>query len=116
MIDAALRANIRRLFYAELWRIGTISAELDVHHDTVRNAIESDRFFRSGTQIRPTLLDPYKALIEKTLDDYPRLRATRIFEMIRARGYPGSRCVHQSDDGRARAAQHEDLPTRLRLC
>jgi transposase len=90
MIDAQQRARIRRLFYAEHWRIGTISAELGVHHDAVRNAIEVDRFIRTGTQVRPTMLDPYKGLIEKTLDDYPQLRATRIFEMIRARGYLGS--------------------------
>ena len=25
-----------------------------------------------------------------TLAQYPRLRATRLFEMVRARGYPGS--------------------------
>jgi transposase len=90
MIDAAQRARIRRLFYAEHWRIGTISAELGVHHDAVRNAIEADRFVRTGAQIRPTMLDPYKGLVEKILDDHPRLRATRLFEMICARGYPGS--------------------------
>jgi transposase len=90
MIDAALRARIRRLFFAEHWRIGTISTELSVHHDAVRNAIEADRFVRPGAQVRPTMLDPYKGLVEKILDDHPRLRATRIFEMVRARGYPGS--------------------------
>lgn len=90
MIDAAQRAQIRRLFYAEHWRIGTISAELGVHHDAVRNAIESERFIRPGTQVRPTMLDAYKGLVGKILDDYPRLRATRVFEMIRSRGYPGS--------------------------
>jgi hypothetical protein len=76
VIDAAQRAQIRRLFYAEHWRIGTISAELGVHHDAVRNAIESERFIRPGTQVRPTMLDPYKGMVGKILDDYPRLRAT----------------------------------------
>jgi len=90
MIDAAQRARIRRLFYAEHWRVGTISTELGVHHDAVRHAIEADRFVRGGTQIRPTTLDAYKGLVGKILDDYPKLRATRIFDMIRARGYPGS--------------------------
>lgn len=90
MIDAATRARIRRLFYAEHWRIGTISTELGVHHDAVRHAIESDRFVRTGTQVRPTMLDPYRGLVEKILDDHPRLRSTRIFEMLRARGYLGS--------------------------
>ena len=36
------------------------------------------------------MLDPYKGLVEKILDDHPRLRGTRIFEMLRARGYLGS--------------------------
>ena len=90
MIDAAQRAHIRRLFYAEHWRIGTIASELGVHHDTVRLAVEADRFATTGTQIRPTLLDPYKPLVGKILEDHPKLRATRIFEMVRARGYPGS--------------------------
>ncbi len=90
MIDAAQRARIRRLFFAEHWRIGTISTELGVHHDTVRNAIEAERFVRAGTIVRPTLLDPYKGLIGKILDDHPRLRATRVFEMVRSRGFPGS--------------------------
>ena len=89
-MDAETRARIRRLFYAEHWRIGTISAELGVHHTAVRNAIEADRFASSGTQIRPTMLDPYKGLVAKILDDHPRLRATRLFEMIRSRGYTGS--------------------------
>jgi len=90
VIDAAQRARIRRLFYAEHWRVGTIASELGVHHDTVRLAVEVDRFGSAGTQIRPTLLDPYKGLIGKILDDHPKLRATRIFQMLEARGYPGS--------------------------
>ena len=90
MMDAETRARIRRLFYAEHWRIGTISTELGIHHEAVRNAVETDRFVRAGTQVRPTMLDPYKGLVEKILDDHPRLRGTRIYEMLRARGYLGS--------------------------
>ena len=33
---------------------------------------------------------PYRAFIEETLEQYPRLRATRICDMIRERGYKGS--------------------------
>jgi transposase len=108
MMDAAARARIRRLFYAEHWRIGTISAELGVHHDAVRNAINADLFVSRGTQVRPTQLDPYKGLIAKILEDHPRLRATRIFQMIRARGYEGSvvqlrRYVHKTRPTQAEA-------------
>jgi len=90
MIPRELDAEIRRLFYAEHWRIETIATALGVHHDTVRRAIEADRFIRPGAQIRPSQLDPYKTFITATLEQYPRLRATRLFAMIRDRGYPGS--------------------------
>jgi len=90
MIAPELHARIRRLFYAEHWRLNTIAAQLGVHHDTVRRAIESERFIRPGAQIRPSALDPYKAFLLATLEQYPRLRATRLWAMVRARGYPGS--------------------------
>jgi transposase len=90
VIDADLRARIRRLFFAEHWKVGTIAAEVGVHHDTVRGAIEADRFIRPGAVLRPSMLDPYKAFIAETLERHPRLRATRLFEMARDRGYPGS--------------------------
>jgi transposase len=35
-------------------------------------------------------VDPYLGFIRETLDQYPRLRATRIYHMIRERGYSGS--------------------------
>jgi transposase len=90
MIAPEMHTQIRRLFYAEHWRVNTIAAQLGVHHDTVRRAIESERFLRPGAQIRPSALDPYKAFITATLEQYPRLRATRLWAMVRDRGYPGS--------------------------
>jgi hypothetical protein len=41
--------------------------------------------FQSATQ-----LDPYLPFIRDTLGQYPRLRATRLFEMVKGRGYAGS--------------------------
>src|SRR5438309_1856643 len=90
MISPELHAQIRRLFFAEHWPFNTIAAQLGVHHDTVRRAVESERFIRPGTQVRPSALDPYKAFITATLEQYPRLRATRLWAMVRDRGYPGS--------------------------
>ena len=89
MIPPEQVAEIRRLFYAEHWKVGTIAAQLGLHPDTVRSALETDRFNRAR-QLRPTLLDPYIGFIQKTLERYPRLRATRIDQMIRPRGYEGS--------------------------
>src|SRR5213592_2768303 len=90
MIAPELHAQIRRLFFAEHWPFNTIAAQLGVHHDTVRRAVESERFIRPGAQVRPSALDPYKAFLTATLEQYPRLRSTRLWAMVRERGYPGS--------------------------
>lgn len=90
MITPEQHAEIRRLYYGEHWKVGTIAAALGVHHDTVRAAVAHDtQGVRRGTY-RPTQLDPYLPVIRDTLAQYPRLRATRLFEMVKARGYPGS--------------------------
>ncbi len=88
MIPPEQIAEIRRLFYAEHWKVGTIATQLGVHPDTVRSALETDRFNRAK-RLRPTKLDPYIDFIQQTLKRYPRLRATRIYQMIRPRGYEG---------------------------
>lgn len=90
MITPEQHAEIRRLYYGEHWKVGTIAAALGVHHDTVRAAIVNDtQGVRRGT-CRTTQLDPYLPFIRDTLGQYPRLRATRVFEMVKGRGYAGS--------------------------
>jgi transposase len=83
-------AEIRRLFFAEHWKVGTIATTLDLHPDTVRRAVETDRFNRPRPARAAPLMDPYVEFIRQTLETYPRLRASRLFEMIRTRGYQGS--------------------------
>lgn len=90
MIDEEMVARIRRLFYAEHWKIGTIAQQLGLHHNTVRRAVGTDRFQRGPGGRRRRLTDPYEEFIRQTLQQYPTLRATRLFEMIRQRGYKGS--------------------------
>jgi transposase len=89
MIDKEIHALIRRLFYAEHWKVGTIASELVLHPDTIRIAVETDRF-NSTKVLRPSIIDPYVGFIREILAKHPRLRATRIFQMIRDRGYCGS--------------------------
>ena len=90
MISPELRARIRRLFYAEHWKIGTIAAELRVHHDAVERAVEPERFINVAYRAKAVSLDPYKDFVRATLEQYPRVVSTRILEMIRQRGYKGS--------------------------
>ena len=89
MIPPVQVAEIRRLFFAEHWRVGTIATQLGVHPDTVRRALATERFARPAI-VRPSQVDPYRAFLQATLQQYPRLRATRLFEMAKQRGYPGS--------------------------
>lgn len=89
MIPAELRARIRRLYFAEHWRVGTIADQLGVHHETVQRAIEVDRFVSRGRHV-PSMLDSYLDFIAKTLEVYPKLTASRVHEMIVERGYQGS--------------------------
>jgi transposase len=89
MLNRETQAQIRHLFYAEHWKIGTIAQQLGVHPDAVRRAVQTDSFHREPS-LRPCLTDPYVEFVRTTLEKYPRLRATRIFQMVRDRGYPGS--------------------------
>ncbi len=80
MITPEQHAEIRRLYYGEHRKVGTIAAPLGVHHDTVRAAIANDtQGVRRGT-CRATMLDSYLPLIRDTLAQYPRLRATRLLD------------------------------------
>ena len=89
MITPEQHAEIRRLYFGEHWKVGTIADALGVHHDTVRGALADTHAVRRG-HCRATLLDPYLPFVRDTLAQYPGLRATRLFEMVRPRGYPGS--------------------------
>jgi hypothetical protein len=73
MITPEQHAEIRRLYFGEHWKIGTIVANLGVHPDTVRAAIALDtRVVRRGA-CRRSILDPYLPFIRDTLAQYPRL-------------------------------------------
>ena len=87
MIDRETVARIRQLHYAEHWTVGTIAGELGLHHETVENALHEKT--RGSPAPRPSLLDPYLDFIRQVLERYPGLTATRIFAMLKERGYPG---------------------------
>lgn len=90
MISREQHARIRRLFFAEHWTVGTIARELGLHADTVGRALEVERFGSMVSGDRPSKLDPFKPFVLKTLEEHPRLRATRLHQMLVERGYCGS--------------------------
>ena len=55
MITPETRVQIRRYFYAEHWKIGTIAQALDVHPDTVRRANSWQSGDRDGSSASPRM-------------------------------------------------------------
>jgi transposase len=93
MIDPAREAEIVRLHFAEKWPVGTIAAQLRLHHDAVERVIgeEMARGLPSpapdrGRETRITRFIPF---IVATLEKYPKLTGTRLHAMCRERGYVG---------------------------
>jgi transposase len=80
------------------WRAGAsmraIARALGLSRNTVRRALVRVRAARDGevpspAAARPSLLDPYEAVIVELLGRYPNLTAARVFQELRARGFTG---------------------------
>src|ERR1700704_4785463 len=84
-----LEAGIVRLYYAEHWKVGTIATQLGAHVDQVRRVLGLDEP-RSASPPHPRIVDPYRPFIDEQLRRYPKLLATRLYDMVRARGFAGS--------------------------
>jgi transposase len=83
-------AEIARLHDVEHWKVGTIAAQLDLHPDVVRRVLGVGEARVPDAPPRPRLVDPYREFINETLARYPKLCATRLFDMVRDRGYKGA--------------------------
>ncbi len=111
-VPPAIEAEIRRLFFAEHWKVGTIARQLEVHHDVVRRVLGLLPP-PEATDPRSQPLDLYREFIAAQLDQYPRLRATRLFDMIQSRGYRGSVRALRRWVARVRPAPQAEVFLRL---
>jgi len=89
MIPPELEAEILRLHHVEKWKRGTIAAQLGVHHDVVERVLRGEGQPRPRLA-RPSRIDAYLPFILDVLRRYPRLPASRLFDMCAERGYRGS--------------------------
>lgn len=101
MINAETEARIVRLFFAERWPVGTIARQLGLHHSTVRRALRDADVPPTRVARRACMLDPFLPFVLQVLQEHPRLPASRLFEMVRQRGYAG-----RPDHFRAMVARH----------
>ena len=67
MIPPELEAKILRLYHAERWRIGTLAAQLEVHHSTVRRVLSQAGIGEARQTTRPSMADPYIPFIVSVL-------------------------------------------------
>src|SRR5688572_12836260 len=114
MISPELEAKILRLHGAEKWKIGTIATQVGVHHSTVRRALSQAGQPAGQAPVRPSFVDPFVPLIKDTLARYPALRASRLYEMAKERGYPGGPDHFRSVVARFRPRPHAEAYLRLR--
>ena len=83
------KAKILRYYHVEKWRVGTISRELGIHHSSVKRVLTQSGVPKKTILPNPSMLDPYLEFILETLEKHPRLTASRLFDMVRERGYSG---------------------------
>lgn len=88
-ISEVLEADILRYYHVEKWRVGTISRYLSVHHSTVKRVLSDTGVPRKKILTQASMIDPYLPFILDTLQRHPGLTASRLYAMVRERGYPG---------------------------
>src|ERR1700694_5177801 len=84
-----LEAQILRYHHVEKWRIGTIARQLHVHRGTVMRVLAQAGLPKNGIVARRSQIEPYLPFIRATLEKFPKLTASRLFAMVRERGYRG---------------------------
>jgi transposase len=95
------RAEVHRLFHVEHWPVGTIARQLHIHRTTVQRLLIVGGAEPKAVLTRPSVVDPYVPFIHATFAEFPTLCSSRLWEMVRSRGYTGAK-----DHFRAIAARY----------
>jgi transposase len=113
MISPELEAQILRLHHAEKWPPGTIAEQLGLHHSVVERVLARAGIPKAA-RCRPSKVDPYVPFIIETFKKYPRLTASRLYYMVRERGYRGSESHFREIVRRYRPRQAPEAYLRLK--
>jgi transposase len=104
-IPPDLEARILRYHHVEKWPVGTIAKQLRVHHTTVTRVLARAGLPRILEHPKRSKADPFLPFIIQTLEQFPTLTASRLYGMVRERGYAG-----QPDHFRHIVACHRPRP------
>jgi transposase len=112
-VSKETEAQILRLYHAEKWPVGTIANELNIHHSVVLRVLEQDGVV-SSKPARRSIADLYVPFIKETLEKHPKLTASRLYEMVKSRGYRGAERHFRSVVARLRPSPAAEAYLRLR--
>lgn len=88
-IPPELEAQILRYYHVEKWPVGTIAKQLRVHHTTVARVLAQAGLPKILLHRKKSKADPFLPFIRETLERFPKLTASRLYAMVRERGYTG---------------------------
>ncbi|WP_437277932.1 hypothetical protein WME90_43015 [Sorangium sp. So ce375] len=114
MIAKEKEAEILRLYHGEKWPVGTIAAQLGLHHTNVQRVLGQAGVDPKVVAPRPSMVDPFVPFIVEQLGKYPSLRSSRLFGMLKERGYPGGPDHLRRVIGRLRPKKPAEAFQRLR--
>jgi transposase len=114
VIAKETEAEIVRLYHGERWPIGTIAGQLGLHHTTVQRVLRQTGVDPKVVAPRPSIVDPFVPFIVEQLEKYPELRSTRVFSMLKERGYEGGPDHIRRVVGRLRPKKPAEAFQRLR--
>ena len=89
-ISQELETIIVRCFCDEKLLAGSIAHKLHVHHGTVSRVIAQSGLSKTSRPTsRPSIVDDYLPLLRQTLQKFPNLAASKIFNILHEAGYSG---------------------------
>ena len=105
MTPPDIEARILRYYHVEKWTMGTIARQLRCHYSVVSRVLAQAGLPLTGPPPRRSLIDAYLPFIRETLEAFPTLTASRMYGMVRERGYSG-----RPDHFRHLVARHRPRP------
>ncbi len=114
MISSETEAEIERLWRAQgIHSAGSIARLVQVHRDVAVRVLTNAGLMSAPAKElqvaapRASILDPFLPFMDETLRKYPEICASRLFAMLKERGYPGVSPSHVREVVRSRRPEKQ---------
>lgn len=113
-ISQKKESDILRYHFVEKWKVGTIASQLGIHHSVVDRVLAQAGLPKVERSLQASIIDPYLPFLHETLAMYPNLTAARLFDMAKARGYPGGASLFRQRISQMRPRKQPEAYLRLK--